>query len=211
MRESSVGILRIDASMRQQDSVSRSLTDRLINHLAGRIADCEIMRRDLRIGVGHTSGAWRDASLTEPEARSGDDRALLAQSDALVSELDRADIIVVAMPIYNFSVPTSFRAWVDLVCRDNVDGRRAKDANARPANKRAVVILTSNYTRFGDEDEFATSYTRFILKFLGAADVQFINATGLGDDREAVINAANAEVDKHALQILSDGVSTAAQ
>ena len=50
------------------------------------------------------------------------DRAVLAQSDALSAELDRADILVVAMPMYNFSVPTSFRAWVDLVCRDNVDG-----------------------------------------------------------------------------------------
>jgi hypothetical protein len=58
------------------------------------LADPEIVWRDLKSGVGHVNSAWRDASLGAAAARSAEDRALLAQSDALLSEVDRADICV---------------------------------------------------------------------------------------------------------------------
>ena len=211
MGDTPTRILRLDTSMRQQGSVGRALMDRLTNHLTSAMPTCEYARRDLKSGLGHTSSAWRTASLTDPESRSAEDRAVLAQSEALVAELDRADILVIAMPVYNFSVPTSFRAWIDLVCRDNVDGGCASDTTARPRDKHAIVVLTSNYTLAGGTDDFVTGYVDFILKFIGARDVQIINATGLGNDRYAVIAAAEASIDTAAARIVKSSLSTAAE
>ena len=92
-------ILRIDSSMRQHGSVSRDLAKVTVAKLRAVLADSEIVWRDLKAGVGHVNSAWRDASLGKASARSLEDRALLAQSDALASEVDSADILVFAVPI----------------------------------------------------------------------------------------------------------------
>ena len=118
-------ILRIDSSMRQHGSVSRDLAKVTVAKLRAELGDSEIVWRDLKSGIGHVSNAWRDASLSSAAARTAEERALLAQSDALKSEFDRADIIVFAVPIYNFSIPAALKAWGDMVCRDNVDGATA--------------------------------------------------------------------------------------
>ena len=118
-------ILRVASSMRQRGSVSRDLAEVTVAKLRAVLADSEIVWRDLKSGVGHVNSAWRDASLGSAAARSVEERALLAQSDALSSEVDRADIIVFAVPIYNFSIPAALKAWVDMVCRNNVDGATA--------------------------------------------------------------------------------------
>lgn len=191
--------------MRHSGSDSRALADSLVAKLQEKLGSSTLACRDLKAGMGHVSGAWRDASLNNAETRSSQDRAVLAQSDALSAELDRADILVVAMPVYNFSVPTSFRAWVDLVCRDNVDGASATTLDKRAHNKRAVVVLTSNHTTAGAGDDFATGYATFILRFLGATTVDIVDATGLAGDRDAVLARAGATIDRLADQ-LSDEI-----
>jgi FMN-dependent NADH-azoreductase len=205
-----MNILRVDSSMRHSGSDSRALADSLVAKLQDKLASSTLACRDLKAGMGHVSGAWRDASLNNAETRSSQDRAVLAQSDALSAELDRADILVVAMPIYNFSVPTSFRAWVDLVCRDNVDGASATTLDTRAHNKRAVVVLTSNHTTAGAGDDFATGYATFILRFLGATTVDIVDATGLAGDRDAVLARARATIDKLADQLSHDSEPVAA-
>ncbi|MEL0043030.1 MAG: NAD(P)H-dependent oxidoreductase [Candidatus Puniceispirillum sp.] len=200
-----MNILRLDSSMRHSGSDSRALADSLVAKLQEKLGSSTLACRDLKAAMGPVSGAWRDASLNNAETRSSQDRAVLAQSDALSAELDRADILVVAMPIYNFSVPTSFRAWVDLVCRDNVDGASATTLDKRAHNKRAVVVLTSNHTTAGAGDDFATGYATFILRFLGATTVDIVDATGLAGDRDAVLARARATIDRLANQ-LSDEI-----
>ena len=206
-----MNILRLDSSMRHSGSDSRALADSLVAKLQDKLVSSTLACRDLKAGMGHVSGAWRDASLNNAETRSSQDRAVLAQSDALSAELDRADILVVAMPIYNFSVPTSFRAWVDLVCRDNVDGASATTLETRAHNKRAVVVLTSNHTTAGAGDDFATGYVTFILGFLGASKVDIVDATGLAGDRDAVLARARTTIDRLADQLSYGGEPVAAK
>jgi FMN-dependent NADH-azoreductase len=210
-RGKTMNILRLDSSMRHSGSDSRALADSLVAKLQEKLASSTLACRDLKTGMGHVSGAWREASLNNAETRSCQDRAVLAQSDALSAELDRADILVVAMPVYNFSVPTSFRAWVDLVCRDNVDGAGATTIETRAHNKRAVVVLTSNHTIAGASDDFATGYAKFILRFLGTTTVDIVDATGLAGDREAVLARARATINRLADQISDEIEPVAAQ
>jgi len=197
--------------MRQHGSVSRELAEYVVAQLRADLPDSEIVWRDLKSGVGHVNSAWRDASLGSPATRSGEDRALLAQSDALIAEVERADIMVFAVPIYNFSIPAVLKAWVDMVCRDNVDGATATFTGGRERQKQAIVIMTSNHTRAGADDEFATAFLQFILRFIGCTNVNMIDVTGLANDRAGIIRAAQEKIEIVCKATVSRNISAAAE
>ena len=98
-------ILRIDGSTRHNGSVSRDLTDLAVEVLQEQFGVAHITQRDMRSGIGNISSAWRTASLTPNETRSTEDRAVLAQSEALINEFVVADFLLIAVPIYNFNIP----------------------------------------------------------------------------------------------------------
>ena len=204
-------ILRIDSSMRQHGSVSRDLAKVTVAKLRAELGDSEIVWRDLKSGIGYVSNAWRDASLSSAAARTAEERALLAQSDALKSEVDRADIIVFAVPIYNFSIPAALKAWIDMICRDNVDGATAIGKPDADRYKHAIVIFTSNHTLVGADDEFATGFMQFILKFIGCTDVDMVDATGLANDKQGIIQAANDRIDAICQTVARRNLSAAAE
>jgi FMN-dependent NADH-azoreductase len=211
MTGETISILRIDSSMRQHGSVSRDLAEVAVSKLRAELTDSEIVWRDLKSGVGHVNSAWRDASLGSASARSGEERALLAQSDALTAEVERADIMVFAVPIYNFSIPAALKAWVDMVCRDNVDGATAIGKSDAKCYKHAIVIVTSNHTLAGADDEFATGFMQFILKFIGCTDIDMVDATGLANDKQAILRAANDRIDAICQTVLRRNLSAAAE
>jgi FMN-dependent NADH-azoreductase len=210
MNEGRLVILRIDSSMRQEGSVSRLLTDETIAKLHANVPGAEILLRDLKSGVGHVSSAWREASLEAPGSRSCEDRAILAQSDALKAEVECADIIVFAVPIYNFSIPAALKAWVDMVCRSNVDGATALSRSKPTSRKQAIVLLTSNHTLAGADDEFATGFLKHILAFLGCSEINMVDATGLADDRTGVLTAAREKIQVICQNAVPHNISAAA-
>ncbi|NCF49174.1 MAG: FMN-dependent NADH-azoreductase [Bacteroidetes bacterium] len=188
-------ILRIDASMRRQNSVSRMLADEMVAAIRDQRLAKDITNRDLAEGIGIVNAAWIEADRTPEENRTSIQRALLAQSDALLAELQAADDIIIATPIYNFSIPAALKAWIDLICRDNITFTYE---NGRPrgllANKNATVIVTSGGTIAGTEFDFATNYIRHVLEFIGIEDVTVINVTGLSNRRRAVIDEAREAI-----------------
>ena len=78
-----MNILRLDSSMRHSGSDSRALADSLIAKLQEKLGSSKLACRDLKAGIGHVSGAWRDASLNNAETRSSQDRAVLARTPDL--------------------------------------------------------------------------------------------------------------------------------
>ena len=197
-------ILRIDGSTRQSESVSRALTDLAVATLQDQFGVANVIQRDTRSGIGNISSAWRNASLTPNESRSPEDRAVLAQSEALMNEAAAADLLLIAVPIYNFSIPAALKSWIDLVCRDNVDGARARNLTGKSINKQALIILTSNYTLANADDDFATPYLKFIMKFIGIDSVTFIDATGLANDQPGILARAKEAVKGHCMDIASN-------
>ena len=188
-------ILRVDASMRQQKSVSRMLADEMVSLLGARKPGVNTITRDLASGVGIVNSAWIDAERTSEENRTPDQRALLTQSDALVAELQAADDLVIATPIYNFSVPSALKAWIDLICRDKITFVYENDyARGLLANKRATIIITSGQTIADTDVDYASNYIHHIMEFIGILDVSVIDVTGLGKNRREVINNARKEI-----------------
>lgn len=181
--------------MRRQKSVSRMLADEMVSSLGARKPGINLIVRDLALGIGIVNAAWIDAERTSEENRAPDQRALLTQSDALVAELQAADDLVIATPIYNFSVPAALKAWIDLICRDKITFSYANDrARGLLANKRATVIITSGGTMADTDIDYASSYIQHILEFIGILDISIIDVTGLSKNRREVINNAREEI-----------------
>ena len=191
--------------MRRQKSVSRMLADEMVAALGARKSSINVINRDLAAGIGIVNAAWIEAERTSEENRTSDQRALLTQSDALVAELQAADDIVIATPIYNFSVPAALKAWIDLICRDKITFVYENDSpRGLLSNKRATVIVTSGGTLAGKDIDFTTSYIQHILGFIGVNDVTIINVTGLAKNRSRVIADARKEISSVSARQLAD-------
>ncbi|WP_420396818.1 FMN-dependent NADH-azoreductase [Nioella sp.] len=185
-------ILRIDASARRDGSVSRDLSDRIIARFPG----AAVTTRDLAPGLPLIDETWVGANFTPEADRSDEQRATLALSDELIAELKDADTLVIGLPIYNFGVPATLKAWVDLVARAGVTFRYTEAGpEGLLTGKRAIVAVASGGTEAGSEIDFATGYIRHVLGFIGITDVTFVTADRLALDMDATLNAAHSQID----------------
>lgn len=179
-------ILRIDSSARTEGSVSRQLTDDVI----ARHPDATVTSRDLSGGIPHIDATWATATFTPPEARDETANASLALSDEIVAEVQAADVIVISMATYNFSVPSTLKAWVDHLARAGVTFKYTENGPVGLLDgKRVIVVSASGGTPVGSPMDFATPYLTFVLGFLGITDVSFVGAAG-----EQGIDAAKTEI-----------------
>jgi len=184
-------ILRLDATARRAGSVTRELTDRLIARFAG----ATVTTRDLANGMELIDETWVNANFTPAGDRDAAQRARLALSDSLVEELQAADTLVIGLPIYNFGVPASLKAWVDQVARAGVTFKyTAEGPQGLLTGKRAIVLIASGGTAMGSDADYATGYIRHVLGFIGITDVKMIAADALATDPEATLAKARHDV-----------------
>lgn len=184
-------ILHIDASARTEGSVSRDLSAQIIARFNG----AEVTYRDLNNSLPHVTGDWVGATFTPADARTDAQKDTLALSDTLVDELEAADVIVIGVPIYNFSVPASLKAWIDLISRV---GRTFQYTENGPqgliANKRAILAVASGGTQVGSDIDFAVPYLTHVLGFIGVTNVEVIAADALAQDAEAKLKSAHSAI-----------------
>ena len=188
-------VLEISASGRRGDSVSRMLTGELIDSLEAREGDIELTRRDLGDGVPLVDEAWINANFTAEEDRTVQDREVLAESDALVAELQAADVVVIGSPIYNFGVPAALKAWVDMIARARLTFRyTANGPEGLLKGKKAYVVIASGGVPVDSPVDFATPYLRHALRFVGISDVEVIAADQLNKAGDDSIDAARMRI-----------------
>lgn len=188
-------VLAVHASGRKDGSVSRRLTAELIAALDARAGGVDVTHRDLSHGLPFVDEAWIDANFTPEPARSAGQRARLARSDALVDELQAADVVAIGAPIYNFGVPAALKAWIDQVARARKTFRYTDDGPVGLLeDKKAYVVVASGGVPVDSPADFATPYLRHALGFLGIDDVDVIAAERLNRDADAGIAAARARI-----------------
>ncbi|CUH74825.1 FMN-dependent NADH-azoreductase [Tropicibacter naphthalenivorans] len=184
-------VLRIDASARTEGSVSRQLADEII----AKLAPAKTITRDLAAGLPLMDAAWIGANFTPDEDKTDLDRQTLALSDALVAELKAADTVLIALPIYNFGVPTSLKAWVDLVARARVTFRYTEDGpEGLLTGKRAILAIASGGTEVDGPIDYATPYLRHILNFMGITDIQVVRSDRMAVDPQASSERAHEDI-----------------
>ncbi len=175
--EQPLRVLRVDASARVEGSITRQLADRLLEGLAARVDGVSVIRRDVAQGLPFVDADWVAANFTDPDARSVAQRETLAGSDALVEEVKAADVWVIATPIYNFGVPASLKAWIDLIARARATFRYTEQGpQGLLANKKVYILTATGGTEVGSAIDFATPWLKFVLGFLGVTDVEVIAA-----------------------------------
>jgi FMN-dependent NADH-azoreductase len=188
-------VLEIAASGRNDGSVSRRLSADLIAALEDRHGRIELTRRDLGKGLPFVDEAWINANFTPAEERNAEQRAALAESDALVAELKAADVLVIGTPIYNFGVPAALKAWVDMVARARLTFRYTENGpKGLLEGKKAYVIVASGGVPVDSAVDFATPYLRHALSFIGITDVDVIAADRLNSRQEESIDAARMRI-----------------
>lgn len=186
-------ILYITASIRSDnDSVSRGLGQRLVDGLAARDG-ASVTVRDLAANdLPFMTAAIFGANLTAPADRTPEQADLAAIADTLIAELQAADTIVIATPIYNFGPPSTLKAWADLVARAGTTFRyTATGPEGLLTGKKAYLAVASGGTPVGSDADFMSRWLTFFLGFLGITNVTTVAADGImGEGGEEKIAAA---------------------
>ncbi len=190
-----MNILHLDSSPLGTASVSRQITAAAARVLAGRAGgNAVVTYRDLAAEpLAHLGGELLRALRPAPGAPAPESaavRAELALTEEVLAEFLAADAVVVGAPMYNFSVPTQLKAWIDRIAQA---GRTFRYTAAGPeglaGGKRVVVVSSRGGKLAGTPAEAAMdhqeAYLRAVFGFLGIADVAVIRAEGLGLGGEA--------------------------
>lgn len=171
-------ILHVNASSRYEGSITRQISEVVSNELKLATPELNIVERDVALGLPFIDEAWVNANFTPEEHRSADDKAALALSDALVAEMQNAEHIVIASPIYNFNIPAALKAWVDLIARARLTFKYTDNGpEGLLTGKKATLVMASGGIPIGSESDLATKYLKQVLAFVGIDDVQVIDAT----------------------------------
>jgi len=190
-------VLIIESSARQQDSISRQLTQQFISQWKVAHPADQITVRDLAINPvphmdAHLLGGW----MKPAEQRNTLEQASLDRSNELTDELLAADVLVMAAPMYNFAIPSTLKAWLDHVLRAGVTFKyTATGPQGLLTDKRAFVLTARGGIHAGGSTDHQEPYLRQVMGFIGIHDVTFIHAEGVnlgGDFQEKGVNQAKA-------------------
>ena len=191
-------ILHITSSIRGDESVSRALGNRLVERLSG--GDAQVITRDLSQNDIPFIDAERFAANLAPYAeRSPEQQELAGIADRLIEELQAADTLVLSVPIYNFSVPATLKAWADMVARAGTTfAYTANGPKGLLEGKKAYITVASGGTPVGSAVDFMTPWLTFFLGFLGITDVEVVGVADgiMGEGGEEKIAAAHEQVER---------------
>lgn len=195
MEQTAHNILVVSSSARQQSSVTRRFSDELIDSLKTLHSDMRIQTRDTSKGIPFIDEQWVNANFTPAEERSAVQLDTLSYSDKLVAELQQADSIIIASPIYNFSVPASLKAWIDQIARAGLTFNYTENGPVgKLKNKKAYIVMASGGTELGSEIDFASTYLKHVLGFIGIHDVSIISAEKFNANDDISLQRISAEI-----------------
>ena len=175
-----MNVLHLDASPRGERSHSRQLTRAFVEELRAAQPGATITYRDLgHEPVPHVSEAWIAGAFSDPSTHSPEAAAAIAVSNALVDELLASDVIVIGSPMYNFSISSTLKAYIDQIVRT---GRTFDPAtySGLATGKKLFVLDARGASGYGageamEKLDFQDSYLKAIFGFLGITDITFVH------------------------------------
>ena len=180
-----MNILQVNASARratdEQGSVSTRLANELTAGLQAAHPGATVTVRDLAVSPQPVLDEAALAALFTPaDKRSPEQAARVALDDALIAELQAADTLVIAVPMYNFNVTAQFKNWIDAVARAGVTFKYSEQGPVGLVTGKKVYVVTSRGgIHQGQPSDQMTPYLRTVLAFLGMTDVEFVYAEGM--------------------------------
>lgn len=195
-----MNILQVNSSARIEGSYSTRLASALVERLRERHPQARVTVRDLaRTPHPVLDEAALGALFTPAEQRTPEQAARVALDDALIAEIQAADVVVLGVPMYNFGVPAQLKNWIDAISRAKVTFQYTENGpEGLLKGKKVYVVLTRGGIYRNQPSDSQVLYLRTVLGFLGMTDVEFIYAEGLAMGPEAEQKAlanAQAEID----------------
>ncbi len=196
-----MNILQINSSARADQSQSTRLARDIVDRLQKSNADAGLTVRDLgRTPHPELGEAALAALFTPADQRTPDQAARVALDDALIAELQAADVIVFGVPMYNFGVSAQLKNWIDAIARSGVTFRYTdKGPVGLVQGKKVYVALTRGGLYRNTPADTQVPYLRNVFAFLGMTDVQFIYAEGLAmgpDAEQKALASAQSQIEE---------------
>jgi FMN-dependent NADH-azoreductase len=194
-------LLQITSSLNADAGQSSRLAKRFVAAWRESNPNGEVIERDLaKQPVPHLDDARFAAFFSKPVERTIEQQRVVDYSDRLIDELKRAEVIVLGLPMYNFGVPSTLKAYFDHIARAGVTFRYTdKGPVGLLGGKEVFVFAARGGLYAGTPRDTQTPYVREFLSFLGMDDVEFIYAEGLalGDEHQKkALDRAHAAIDR---------------
>lgn len=203
-------LLQIKASIFSGNGQSSQLADRFVANWRASNPEGKVVERDLATDpIPHLTAERFGAFLAKPEERDAQQQAVVDFSDALINELRGADMIALGLPMYNFGIPSTLKAYIDHIARAGVTFRYTENGPVGlMTGKKAYVFAARGGQYVGTPMDTQTGYVRDFLRFIGIDDVEFVYAEGLNmgeDSKKAALASA-----QDAIRLLAEPLQTAA-
>jgi FMN-dependent NADH-azoreductase len=194
-----MNILQINSSVRGAASESTRVANGIAAKLLATNPDARLTVRDVAANPHPVlDEAALGALFTPAEQRTVDQAARVALDDALIAELQAADVVVLGAPMYNFGMPVQLKAWFDAIARAGVTFRYTAEGPEGLLTGKKVYVATSRGGIYPVEADPQVPHIRMLLNFVGMADATFVYSSGhsMGPDVSAKGRAdADAQIE----------------
>jgi FMN-dependent NADH-azoreductase len=190
-------LLHIDSSVLGPHSVSRQVSAAIVDRLRQAASGLEVTYRDLTLTpLAHLSGPHLAAAQgAAPEAALQQD---LAAGQIVLDEFLAADIVVLGAPMYNFTIPSQLKAWIDRILVSGKTFKYGSQGVQGLAGNKRVIVAVSRGGYYGPGTptaigEHLETYLRWVFGFIGVTNPEFISADGIGvgpEHREKAVAGA---------------------
>lgn len=174
-------LLQLNTSLFSAGGQSSRLAEQFVAAWRANNPDARVLVRDLaQEPVPHLDAERFLAFIAKPEERTPRQQEIAAYSDALIAEIQSADVIVLGLPMYNFGVPSTLKAYFDHIARAGVTFRYTENGpQGLVTGKQAYAFAARGGRYLGTSLDSQTGYVRDFLAFLGITEVEFVYAEGL--------------------------------
>jgi FMN-dependent NADH-azoreductase len=205
-------VLQIKTSLSDTGNANR-FADAFITQWRARHPEDRIVTRNLgREPIPHLDETAITGFFAPAERRTPEQRAAAELSDELIAELQAADVLVLGVPMYNFGIPSTLKAWIDHVARAGITFEYTENGPVGLVQDKQVFVLAARGgVHRGTPQDTQTAYLRNVLGFLGMTDVNFVYAEGLALGETAKGQAETDALGQIARLVGSRAVTTAAK
>lgn len=199
MSQAAKKVLVIKSSVFSGHGESSQLVEHTVSMLK-QTGEVEIIERDLAVDpINHLSGDTTAAFFAEdPSQLSESQQASLALSNQLIDELKSVDYVVLGVPMYNFGIPSTLKAWIDHVARAGITFRYTENGPQGLVDnvKKVIVTAARGGVYKGTPQDTQTAYLKDVLAFMGMNDVEFVYAEALNmGQKEDAVHSAHQQIE----------------
>lgn len=193
-------LLQINSSLFSDNGNSSTLSNEFVKTWLNNHPDGKVVVRDLaKNPIPHLDANTIGAFFTPAENRTAEQQALVDFSDALIDELTQADAVVLGVPLYNFGVPSTLKAYFDQLARAGVTFKYTSNGpEGLLADKPVTVIAARGGFHEGKHTDTQTGFLNTFLNFLGLKSIHYIYAEGLSlaDQKENSLTQAREKIEQ---------------